>query len=459
MVASTESASPEGIQPREGGPVRVGVIGPGELVNKTVAVARRMNGLKIITAPYHDEEEAGSLYDSVVDRVEAVLFTGPVPYYRTLAERHASVPTLYVPASGTGLYRALFQLRDQHDLRCISVDTVSRADVEETYRELGLPSEGVLSLAYSGDISRRDLVEFHSRPYVEGRTSVALTCLHSAYRDLVARGVPCYWLVPTDSDITIALEKAVLAVESSRNRQTQMVVGLLSPDDFEAVAMREGSEYRVQQLRLEIHRTLLQFVQAFDGYLVPAGGEDYLFFTTRGDFERVTHLLTRTSLLDQVRRSLPVTISMGVGFGHSAGQAGAHARIALQQARREGGGRAYAVLEDRRLIGPLGSEAPVSVALRSVDPELLAAAEDAGLSAPTFSRVLAVIAGLRQETFTANDLARGLDVSLRSANRILSRLTATGLVEEAGQEKLFTAGRPRRVYRLARTRVTGTRGT
>ena len=73
-------------------------------------------------------------------------------------------------------------------------------------------------------------------------------------------------------------------------------------------------------------------------------------------------------------------MSIGIGFGRSAHEAGSHARMALRRAKDAGGGSSFIVREDESIIGPLEMAEPLSAGLSLLDAALIGKAEDAGLT-------------------------------------------------------------------------------
>lgn len=418
--------------------LRLAVIGPSDLVSRTVALGNTFPALELVSYPYDDERDAPALLATAQRQVDSVLFTGLVPYRLATAEQEPAVPVSYVPLKGTGLYRTLYHIRESITLERVSVDTLTRGEVMETYTELGLSPERVMCL--EGESERARLAAFHLACYREGRSNAAITALYSVSQELSRKGVPCYRVVPTTADLRGALERALLMGTSLRRGQA--VLGI--------IAVEPGGPARTElellRLRHEIYGRLLPFAEQFDGHLLAPGSNEYQFFATREPFERSTGALSQTPILDELRRVAQGRVSMGVGIGLTANQAGTHARIALNRAQSEGGDACYIVLENRRLVGPLGSGDAVASELRSLDPDLLAVAKAAGMSASALDRLLARLRPVGY--FTAVDVAAAIDVSLRSAHRVISRLQQTGVVEVVGQEKLAAAGRPRQVFRL-----------
>ncbi|NPV70081.1 MAG: hypothetical protein HPY55_05485 [Firmicutes bacterium] len=427
-------------------PAVVAVIGPDDLVSRVLDVGRLIPALELVGMPYSDDDEAPAIYRQLPPAVDMVLFTGPVPYYRTLAREDIRLPALHVSLQGTGLYRALFQIHDHYDITRLSTDTFSRETVEEVYHELGVSASGVYSKEYRAAIDKDELVNFHENLFRRGLTSVAVTCLRSAHHELERRGVPSVRVLPTKSSIKEALEKAALIGQGLRDKASQVVVGLVDIDNFEGIARRAASEHRVQQLKLEIHAALLRYVEQIDGCMNFIGNDEFLFFTTRGMFEKSSNCFTRAPLIADIKHHFNTTVSLGVGLGYTANQAGTNARVALQHAKRCGGDACFVVTEERRVLGPLGLESRVEYGLRHIEPAVLAAAEAAGVSATAVDRLYGCVRSLGAERFSANDIAPLLGITLRSTNRLLNHLVAAGLVAPAGEEKLNRLGRPRRLY-------------
>lgn len=423
-------------------PVRVAVIGPGDMVDQAVAVAGRIPGVRVLPMPYEHEGQASELYRQCSGQAEVALFTGPLAYQKTASERQAGIPALYIPYSAMWLYASLFRVDDREALTRVSVDTMDRQVVEETYRELGIPLRDIYVYEYSGLPDPEQVVEFHLGLHREGRTTHALTCLRRVYGRLRTLGVPAAWLVPSRVAVAEALEKAVLVGEGMRARGMQLVVGLAKTHSQEEAL----TPLQQQRARLRAYSILLGFAEEIDGHLWHDGGDEYQFVTTRTLFEKSTNFYTSWDLVERFNRA-GVRVSVGVGFGETANRAGANARLALQEAIKAGGNRGYVMTEHGRLIGPLGAGA-VGYDVRSTDPALLDRARELGMAPASLSRALALLADLGEE-FTAREAAARLQVAVRSANRILGKLEAGGLVERVGQEAPGRRGRPRRVYRLS----------
>ncbi|MNM84456.1 hypothetical protein D3C81_965460 [compost metagenome] len=212
--------------------------------------------------------------------------------------------------------------------------------------------------------------------------------------------------------------------------------------------MKWNSEHEVQKLKLDIHRMVLGYVESLDGYLISTGGDEYLFFTTRGIFERETGGYKMIPLGKEANKSYGMSLSIGIGFGISANEAGTHARAALRKSKEAGGNTCFIVREDRTLIGPLEMADPMEKVLPPVEADLMREAEEAGMTSAYLSRLITQMARYGKYEYTVHDLAALLEITVRSAHRLLLLWIDNGLVEISGMEKV-PKGRPRQIFRFS----------
>ncbi|MBT2292151.1 hypothetical protein J7E73_24055 [Paenibacillus albidus] len=197
----------------------------------------------------------------------------------------------YVPLTDTGLFRALYRLKNRHGLNKpiqLTIDTINKPMVENALKEIEETSVTAVYFDGSPYALREELIRFHREHYEKGHSHAALTAEESVSLALTDLGVPNEWVIPTDQNITVTLERALLSTETRKSKESQIVVGMVNVDNFGKSVQQHSTEHEIQKFKLDIHRTLLDYVESLDGYLTLMGGDEYLFFTTRGIFERET---------------------------------------------------------------------------------------------------------------------------------------------------------------------------
>ena len=264
-----------------------------------------------------------------------------------------------------------------------------------------------------------------------------VTTIASVFETLRERKLECRYLIPTKQELIVAFERVLLASKGRQNKEGQIVYGLIQ---FESITKQD--QPKVEQI-------LQQFTQQMDGHLIMLNPLLYSFITTRGQFERETLGYKHLPLLSRFKEELQINCTIGVGFGVNANDSGRHAKQALYQSNESGPNLCYIVREDNSVIGPIDTTVFINYEqypLVITDLKLLERAEKAGMSASYISKLMGRIMKHQKFIYTAEELAQTLNITLRSANRILLKWLDAGLVDIIGEEKVAHRGRPKRIY-------------
>ncbi|MBY9078195.1 hypothetical protein KIH86_18210 [Paenibacillus sp. HN-1] len=429
--------------------IKIGIIGTRAVTEKIIKMVQTFPTFDPVVRIVSHEEEAAACAVELSKEVEVILLSGPLAHWKVKEVLPASIPVHYVPLTGAGLFKALLHLVALGKLSgTLSVDTLTQTIAARTLRDLEL--EHIQVVVYNGPAysSPEELIAFHREQSEKSDFAMALTGVERVAQQLTELQIPNEWMMPSDQDIIVSLERALLSTESRRGKELQIVVGIINVDDFGRLVMKWNSEHEVQKLKLDIHRMVLGYVESLDGYLTSTGGDEYLFFTTRGIFERETGGYKMIPLGKEANKSYGISLSIGIGFGISANEAGTHARAALRKSKEAGGNTCFIVREDRTLIGPLEMADSMEKVLPPVEAELMREAEAAGMTSAYLSRLITQMARYGKYEYTVHDLAALLEITVRSAHRLLLHWIDNGLVEISGMEKV-PKGRPRQIFRFS----------
>lgn len=485
--------------------IRIGVIGPQPIVDRVLHMLATFPSFTPVAKVVECEEEVPELAADTAGEVEVLLLSDPVSQ-RRVKERlgPGGIPVVHTPVTDAGLYKALFRAHRAGYLRSaagpgakgsevggtvsgiangerqgpgrkngkqakpageaeahanlnldvatgpgfgVTIDTLTQTMVSRALKDFDMARTAAIVYDGPAYASPDELVRFHREHHASGASAIAFTGMSSVARALTEQGIPCEWLLPSDQDIVGVLERALLSTETRRSNESQIVVGIVNIDDFGEVAARHNSEHEVQKLKLDVHRSILDYVESLEGYLSHLGGDEYLFFTTRGIFERETGGYKTIPLAKEVKKAYRISLSIGIGFGRSANEAGTNARVALRKTKEAGGNACFIVREDGTLIGPLEMAEPVEQVLSFTDAELIARAQQAGMTSAYLSKLLHHKARFGKSEYQVHELSALLGISIRSVHRLLLQWMDNGLVEIAAMEKV-PRGRPRQIYRF-----------
>jgi hypothetical protein len=436
---------------RAQGELTIGVVGPHELVERimlshasaggkagaagTLSAAEAGPARRLVAAAYRDEHEAADQVVRLGTTIDVCLFASRVPYEYARVAGVLSCPATFVPLSGSALYAALLKASADSGMNPArsSVDVLSRADVEEAFADLGMPS---LAVHVREDIGSPAVVaSFHERLWRRSETSLAFTCMQSVALRLSAAGVPVLMLRPAGSDIRVALRTAALLGGYRRLEDAQLALALVEVPALRDSGRRGSPRQSREELRLTVHRFLVQEAQRIHAAVSPTSDHGFLIVATRGSLARATDGFRAPPFAERARSDLGVTLDVGIGMGRTAVEAEAHARASLGRTHAGGGIRGFAPFREAHSPIP-APRLPEVGARRSRSLETLSRLAE---------KLAATDASLVVDAEAAGQL---LDVTPRTARRLLHILVEEGLAWPLPPNRTPQPGRPRQFYRL-----------
>jgi len=433
------------------GELTIGIIGPHELVERvmlsgfpaaahggtpgTPVAAAYAPARRLVAAAYQDEQEAADKVIRLGSAVDACLFASHLSYEYARRAGVLRVPAAYIPLGGSALYAALLRASrgGDSDIARASIDVLGRTDVDEAFAEVGVPTGGVHVREDSAGPAA--LASFHERLWRRNETSVAFTCLQSVAARLSAARIPVFTVRPTSSAIRSALRTAALLAGNRRLEDAQLAVVLVEVPTLRDTARRAVPRNSREELRLTVHRFLVQEAQRIQATICPVSDYGFLVTATRGSLAGVTEGFRVPPFAERARSELGIGVEVGVGTGRTALDAEARARSVLGRIRPGSAVPATAADAVGQAAGPAG-RVPASTTARARGLETLARLAGGLPEADTALVVDAETAG------------RLLAVTPRTARRLLHTLVEEGLAWPLPPSRTPQPGRPRQAYRL-----------
>lgn len=433
--------------------IKLAIVGPSDSVALIQEIAgeyaERILAMGYIYAEASEVPELIGKFDAEVDMW---VFSGKVPYGYAMTVKNAK-PKLYLPHTGTSIYRVFLQLLRQNlPINSMSFDTFSEKEVVETCADAGLPLPHLYVNDYQGVVSAAELTNYHLKLWRDGKTAVAVTCFYATYKALLAQGVKVFRIWPTKSSIRTMLDLVVSKADAILSKAGQIAIQHISIDGYDDFVRDASSGYAVLKMELKMQEILLRFAERIKGAIVMQGNGRFALYSTRGCMEDATEGFTAMPLIEEVTQKLSVTASGGIGMGDTAYDANENATIALGLARRKGKNKWMAVLDDKTVVGPMSSPLLMKYSMRSDNPMNLSIAKQLNISGTTLNRLMSVFIRIDGETLGAETLAQYLSMTQRNARRLLNAMETQGIATLTGEE-YRGAGRPRKLYRINMQKV------
>ncbi|MBN6188035.1 transcriptional regulator [Aneurinibacillus sp. BA2021] len=430
--------------------IQVTLLTPFDFISEIMKAAQHFPELNIKVCSYQDISQTLEIVQENLGTTDVFLFAGPIPYEITRQQVEIKKPMIYLPHTGTSLYRVFFQMfRDNrykgkgHGIR-FSIDILKKEEILDRLDELEIYVEKMFVKEFQINLTSHDIMSYHYSLWEKREIDVVFTCVASVYNQLVSRGVPCYRITPTKSTIKDCLQRVQLEGKSSQLTETQLAIGIIWVDDF---SMRQSStEYEIQRKKLGLQQVLIDYSEEIQALLNWSNRDEITFVTTHGVVEKSTHNFSAYPFLDEIVNRLHLKANVGIGFGRSANEAESRAREALAKAKSQGTGSCYVMMPNGDVLGPLGNNYQICYSVRSDNPDLIKLAHHVGLSVGTLNKVISFCKSYGSCGISALDLSHAFGITLRSARRILSKLEQGNVAVVIGEEQPMSRGRPRQLY-------------
>ncbi len=248
--------------------------------------------------------------------------------------------------------------------------------------------------------------------------------------------MPVFTIRPTGHAINAALQTAALLGGYRRLDDAQLAVAVVEVPTLRDTARRASPRQAREELRLTVHRFLVQEAQRMHATVSPTSDFAFLITATRGSLAGATDGFRIPPFTERARSELGVTIEAGVGMGRSALEAEAHARAVLGRAQFGPAARGFALGVQGQPLVPTPRH-PAAGA-----PGRMRALETLGRLAGKLPE------GNATMVVDADTAGRLLDVTPRTARRLLHGLVEEGLAWPLPPSRSPQPGRPRQFYRL-----------
>ena len=271
-----------------------------------------------------------------------------------------------------------------------------------------------------------------------------ITGFSDVYSELKKEGYPVYRLEPTIPLIKVAYKQLKSKYALNKAQYSQIAVEILSFSDN-----KNDIEYYYSNMikKSDMDKFIINYVRSIQGSLFPFGRNEYIVFANKGaiyDKENYNKLLE----LSKDIKNIGFYLNIGLGIGTTSYQAETNARKALIKSIDSKSSHIYMVDENDTMIGPLGEEKELNYSLKVSDEKLIQISEATGLSCESIVKIMALNETRKSNIYDSKELADLLDLSERSARRILQKIISCDLGRVIAKETSHGKGRPKNLTEI-----------
>ncbi|MDR3353441.1 MAG: hypothetical protein LBO21_00220 [Synergistaceae bacterium] len=411
-----------------------------ELIRKAHGEMSRMCDVTYL--PYVSMRNLADVYEKNAHRFDGLIFSGRFPYSYIVSQVGGILkPHDYFELTDRDYYRAFAGI-----LYRFPGISVSRILIDKPYSAVDF-----------GDVFRGDIPMFFD-PFVENdassleaayektmRQSVALwrekkidlvvTRLTNLAEMLGASGIPFELLFPSVASMLDVCGSLFSLIQS------RMLTGAMVASGIVSWAEPAGAEE---------NKNLLSLLNKFNGkngmsLVIRRNGGIFELTTSNETLEDITYGYTDCVLSNYLQSELGEGVCVGWGLGMDIVSSGQNAMRAFRESIRSARHHAYLVNDIGDQIGPMAGGKSVTMSgVTSAGIE--ETGRRLGISPANLQKIISLQEHRGIKTFSSADLAFYLNITARSAGRILSRLAENGWASVVRRDQPNAKGRPYKIY-------------
>jgi hypothetical protein len=418
--------------------VNVGLIGSKYLIDKLMVIGEDYPKLNLQPYIFEYTVETEEILLRIMNDIDIVVFSGPVPY--RMVERivkEENLPSYYIPFDEHTVLTMLLYLVsvEKKDLRRMSIDIPFKKYVTDVFDESNILMDQVYIVDYEKEFDKEYLFAHHNELWQQGKIDFAVTCRSNVYHMLTESGIPCYRLIPPAKSMRNLMDLVHLKGEAI----------LLDLARFAVlnIGVNDGHNHDADALKL--YQIVRDYAKMLGGSVTRTS--DYIsIYTDRKKLEEITLQFTHFPFMKKIKSILKMDVFIGIGLGWSNHDAEKHSLIALQEAFLKN--NAIFLVNEVMEVKSLLDQSKYDHSLRTTDKDFLEIANKTNLSIQTLSKIKNYYIGTSKKGISSDELANGLNLTRRSAQRILKVLLETNLANIIGEEQPYLKGRPVPIYRI-----------
>lgn len=396
--------------------------------------------------PYATLSQLTGIYTENAHRFDGLLFSGLFPYEYVVNHVGAVLkPHVYFELTDRDFYKAFAALLFRHPGLDITRLVMDKPYVDVDFADIfggAVPQyfEPIINDPSSLESAYETTMQQSLSLWQAGKIDRVLTRLTNLRVSLNRAEIPCDLLFPSGPSMLDSFNVLHSRMQARVLDNTMTAVGLvLAP-------MASPPEQHL------LHAALARFNASYSMPLVIREYDGMFELITSNEVLRdITRKYTHCLLADHIRDS-GLAAWVGWGLGRDAMQAQHSAEKALQESRRNPARHAYLVTMDGELTGPMTDGQGVSVNSEP-DHAVEYVARELGISSANLQKLVDLQERRGVRNFSSADLAFYLNITPRSASRILLKLEEKGYAEAVRTTQTTARGRPFKIYAVDCARV------
>lgn len=391
---------------------------------------------------YHSLEEIEPIYHACKDDCDIIFCSGEFGYYQLMNIEGMQKPCTFVS----------YETKHFLAIALEFVLTHPSIPLNRVYCDFLLPNNRYLDLdkylkpelmpycSTSPDQNYQTLFHTAKSLWEEGKIDMVFVRSTNCLQWYEDAHIPYFYIFPDDNTIAESIQNAVHLAKLQLNvslYKACILIRLIHEDSL------PGNE--IEYRKVTLHKYLLDFRKEYN--LNFSVQSNITYFQLSAELEDSIVLVRRLrSLIHYLTEKGDVDFRLGAGISASFEKSQEQSESALNEAVHYGKNDGFLLDQQLRLIGPLSVRDTLQC---SYDNEKVQQfSKDQGINEANLYKIIGLFSKNPKLVITSSLLADWLNITPRSCNRIIQKLSSCGLIEEIYVDGSPEKGRPNKTYQF-----------
>lgn len=423
--------------------MEIGIIGPLDSCNSIMDVMNRsFPDISVNIYEVSQTEEAYLLINRAEKECDGIILTGMGVYYKVIEKVEINKPHMYVPFYTSSIMKAFWMLKEEFpDCTKVSIDVVREDALLDVLDEFKLKDNLEIDLMeYNHLIPEKSYLDFHKKKQEDNPDCVSIIALGWVYEELKNMGYNVVRMYPTKSTIRTTINNLISKINQDIAKESSLAIQVLKIRHEENI-----SQYRKLEINSLVENKLSGYIKEIQGSIFTLSWDRYIIYSTRGAVENLDNLSVLKNIMKFLEKE-NIIIFSGIGLGKTSRECELNARKALNASIQMNKSSIFKV-DGEKIKGPLLTNRNLEYSY-IVNSDMIEISETTGVNVHHLEMIKSMNDKYNINEFTSDLLAEYLDVSVRTANRIINKLTESNFAKEVGQEVNKSVGRPKKIIKV-----------
>lgn len=433
----------------------IGIITPENSLKRIMEIDEKMRkNCGITYLIYTSLDHLKALYSENAEKYDAFLFSGfyPRDYLESCAMIDGTTPHACFELADRDYYRALAKVAIQYpeipfSRTAFELSYGHNIDLHSVFLDKEMPvirpamgsGEYYESLPDMYDI----FYDYYKNLREKKEIELVVTTLSSLITRLEQIGIRCEYIAPSKESMMETFYSLLIRLEKNQISETATAFCLITPQEEVFSESRQAA----------LTDALSQYNRIYGiNFIINSGSEYFELTTTAGDLKAITKNFTACPVTSYLRETLNFPVCVGWGSNKNIIMAYRNAQRAVKESRFCTGHPAFVVLGDNQVIGPLSTKRRIRYT-DSPDNQVTEISRKVSLSPLCIRKLISILNQRKSNTISSEELAYFLNVTVRSASRILSKLAESGAAQVSYNRQINLRGRPAKIYTIDFSRI------